>query len=78
MDESKTLGFDGHPMELYKENWEIVGDDLLSLYKTALEKFDAEPLCKNSMENHSGKIRCRNTLEKFLMNYSGNSDTGPH
>ena len=37
MAENKTPGLDGLPVELYEEHWDIIGDDLLTIFKTALE-----------------------------------------
>ena len=34
---NKTPGIDGFPVETYEENWDIVGNDLLFMYKTILE-----------------------------------------
>ena len=37
MAENKTPGFDGFPVELYDNNWELIGNDLLGMYNTVLE-----------------------------------------
>ena len=37
MAENKTPGCDGFPVEMYEENWEIMGNDLLDIYKTILD-----------------------------------------
>ena len=34
---NKTPGFDGLPVETYSENWQIMGNDLLTIYETILE-----------------------------------------
>ena len=34
---NKTPGNDGLPLEIYDENWEIIGNDLLTIYKSILE-----------------------------------------
>ena len=34
---NKIPGFDGFPVELYEENWEIIGDDLLTMLSTVLD-----------------------------------------
>ena len=34
---NKTPGDDGLPLETYDENWEIMGNDLLTLYETILD-----------------------------------------
>ena len=36
MAENKTPGIDGFPVEIYDENWEIIGNDLLSIYESIL------------------------------------------
>ena len=37
MELNKTPGIDGFPVEIYEENWDIMGDDLLEIYKTILD-----------------------------------------
>ena len=37
MSENKTPGIDGFPVETYDENWELVGNDLLTIYEAVLD-----------------------------------------
>ena len=37
MSENRSPGLDGLPAETYDENWEIMGNDLLTLYETILD-----------------------------------------
>ena len=37
MAQNKTPGIDGFPVETYEENWDIMGNDLLSIYEAVLD-----------------------------------------